>query len=1131
MDTKFRSGFLVSDGAGTGRRRLLTLSICLACLLTGIVAAGAQNPARTPAGNAISPKKHVVAQAASAETDDVMRSVIRLKHRIAVLKETAEQKKRAEARRKRGEPDEADEGERDRDAVASRRAEKTRGHADEDNRAVARRTKREEEEEDGTDYLQAYLYYLRQRAYPNDRIDPTAKMRALRHRNGMPMATAIGQHSAEGTGGLVPPGGGRRRPHVIGLPNMWQFVGPNNLAIPYTIYYGIPPLSGRINAVAYDPVNAGVYYIAGATGGVWKTTDSGATWTPLADTWPELPVSSLAVDPTNTNVIYAGTGDFDGYLGHGIGIMKSTDGGQTWTDIDPLPTNPSNPATGMDGYAVSAILIDPDNHNLITATLGRGDNTYGYVWQSADGGNTWNSVIQVVASWSGLTCSAKDSAGTRYYYACAPATVVNGNFTSARVYRSTNRGATWTSLTLPFNAEAQVKVAASPNFPQTVYLLDGYESRIWKSINAGATWTNITGNFSNDWSQVGYDKHIEVGTGKTSQGAAQDVVYVGLIDLVRSIGGGTTWGSIGGPTTSNNAITHNDQHGFMLNPNNPNEALVGNDGGAYLLTFNAQGSPSYRSLNMNLGVTQFYTADFHPTDSTFMIGGAQDNATPVAVGDLSNWQDVVGGDGDGCAINQTNPSVQYGSVYDYSDLERTGDSWNSSDSIAPDIGNDSVAFIPPLTLAPASQNLLYAATNYLYRYNDTSGSWASRLGNRQLAGSGAYVQYIAVAPSDSNRIYTGSVDGKVWMTTDGGNTWKEIDTASGNNTSLPGLSIQSIAISPTNPSNIMVGLSGSGSPHLWACANTLAGTSLTWTSISGTGANALPDASLNSVAIDIDDPVHTFYAGTDIGVFQTLDGGNTWQNATNPLGLPNAQVNVLKPVPGTRYLYAATYGRGMWRIKLNTAILSLTLKPTSVVGGTQVTGTVTISDPAPVKGFPVTLASDTPNVAAPAVTSLVVPYGQTTAQFVINTQWPLNPPTVTVNISASANNITRTAPLTVQNTPVPYLAVQATLTRTSNGISAKITVTNNGAAAANSVQITVGSLTNQNSHTSASGTPLPLSFGNLASGASNSQTITFPASIGKTGDLSLLRVSGRYQQAGQGAGSGSFVGSQQQNLP
>jgi hypothetical protein len=719
------------------------------------------------------------------------------------------------------------------------------------------------------------------------------------------------------------------------------------------------------------------------------------------------------------------------------------------------------------------------------------------------------------------------------------------------VYRSDDRGMTWNTMKLPASLQgnsAHVKVAPSPTSVGTLYLIDDYNEKLWKTTNQGAAWTDITAGFNSaqniagwyqgvdyDWSQSSYDEHIECGTTKNAQGVTQDVVYVGLIDLTRSVNGGTTWKSIGGPVYSpSNALLHSDQHALMINPANSSQLLIGCDGGIFRLTFNAAGNPSYVGLSANMGITEFYHADFHPTDPTTMLGGTQDNATPAALGDLSNWQNEVGGDGAGCAINPLNPAVQYGTVDSYNDMQRTGDSWNSIVwDITPNFGNDIIAFIPPLAIDAKTPSNVYAGTNYLWRYQDNIGAygaWYPRLGNQMLAGNGAYIQCITVAPTDSNRIYTGSVDGQLWMTTNGGANWTEIDTGT---TSLPTLAITSIVVSPTNSSSILVGLSGDGSgfPHLWACTNTLAGTTRTWSSVSGNGATGLPDISLNTIALDVDDPVNTIYVGMDVGVFQTLDGGNTWQNATVPLGLPNVIVNELKAVPGTRYLNAATYGRGMWRIKLNTDVASVTTNPTSVVGGIAVTGTVTITDPAPPGGFPVSLGSDTPGVAMPATPTVVVPAGQTSAPFTINTHMPINPAMVTVNISATANGLAKSAALTVQNVAIPHFVMNAQFTRTTGGIVVTITLTNNGAAEADNVQIKAATLLNSGTRATATGAALPLAFGNLKSGASNSLTLTFPAGIGNTGDLSLLRMSGNYQQASPATGSGSFNAAQQQNLP
>jgi photosystem II stability/assembly factor-like uncharacterized protein len=184
------------------------------------------------------------------------------------------------------------------------------------------------------------------------------------------------------------------------------------------------------------------------------------------------------------------------------------------------------------------------------------------------------------------------------------------------------------------------------------------------------------------------------------------------------------------------------------------------------------------------------------------------------------------------------------------------------------------------------------------------------LGNQQLSVNGVVIA-IAGAPSNANVIYTGSNQGELWMTTNGGSSWRRLAPGS----SLPNRAITAIAVHPNNPYKIYVALGGTGTAHVWRCDNTLAST-VQWVNISGSGSTALPDIHTNTLALDPSAPDRILYVGTDIGMFYTLDGGATWRNGTAPLGLPNVQVNTLKVVPGTGYLMAATYGRGMWRIRL-----------------------------------------------------------------------------------------------------------------------------------------------------------------------------------------------------------------------
>ena len=206
-------------------------------------------------------------------------------------------------------------------------------------------------------------------------------------------------------------------------------------------------------------------------------------------------------------------------------------------------------------------------------------------------------------------------------------------------------------------------------------------------------------------------------------------------------------------------------------------------------------------------------------------------------------------------------------------------------------------------------------TNYLYRRDDTTGMWTSHVGGVALASSGNYIAYITVAPSDSNRIYTGSNTGEVYMSTDFGANFKQINTGA---PSLPNRAITYLVVDPANPNRLFVTVGGSGSGHVFVCANTTAAGRI-WTNISGAGANAIPDINTNTIALDTDAPNNTYYIGNDVGVFITTNGGATWTNATQPLGLPNVQVNDLAAIAGQRTLYAATFGRGIWKIALGTS--------------------------------------------------------------------------------------------------------------------------------------------------------------------------------------------------------------------
>lgn len=818
----------------------------------------------------------------------------------------------------------------------------------------------------GLDHLQALEYYTSLRAYPNDTIDWDALKSGIRHRDAMD----------------------RYRPMLL---QYWEYLGPKGLTPPLQTGYGTGKIAGRINDVAFDPNNSSTIYASAPAGGVWKSTDAGSTWAALTDAWSDLSTSSITVDPHDSNTIYVGTGDFDGSGGISQGVMRSTNAGLTWTNWGPAAATSS---------AVRRILVDPEDSTIVTVITGRGASGTGQVWRTDDSGDTWTAVITASASWDDLVCSARDISGNRTYYACAGGT-------SAQVWKSADRGATWTQLTVPMRTGSSSSdtsdLAVSPVTPGTVYLLGTGDKKVWRSIDNGTTWQDMTSGAlaSADWSQAGYDFYITCSTN-----ASNDVLYVGLVDLLVSINSGTTWTSLMLANTGND-LAHVYQHQMAIDPANASHSLAANDGGIYGVNLAANGTGTFTSLNTNLGVTQLYWADLHPTDATKLITGSLGQGTPASLGSLSSWTSVTPGNAGQPIINQNTPAIQYSTLQYFGasssggtiGFYRTANNWASMATVSTDAGSDRIGFEGPITFTPSLGGTLLLGTNYLYKYSEAGNLWTPRLGGQQLSASST-VTSIGVTVADGNVIYTGSGDGQLWVTRNTGTNWSQINTGT---VSLPNRAFTGLKVQPGNANDVLVGLSGSGVDHLWRCLDTSA-SSRTWVDVSGAGPSALPDTAINAIALDPSSPTTTWFVGTDIGVFKTSDAGSTWMNITSPYGLPNVHITSLTVRNG--YLYATTFGRGMWRLNTSTTlgitIMSLTVNPTEVVGPASSTGTVTLNGAAPNGGVDVALtSSDTTSATVPP--TVHVDAGQTSGTFTITTFAVDTTATVTITGSLGGN--------------------------------------------------------------------------------------------------------------------------------
>lgn len=848
--------------------------------------------------------------------------------------------------------------------------------------------------EDRDDFFEARQFFIRDRLDRRGKFVPTNRDRALVHAGKMAIDL-----------------GGKATPAVKAQAGLatgsWFNIGPSSQIPASTLFNGPSPVSGRVNAVQYNPSNPSIVYAGTAGGGLFKSYDGGQNWTPLTDAWPYLSISAIAIDRTAPSTIYIGTGDFQGLMPYSFGIMKSIDGGSTWTNYG---------KSLFGGLAISRILIDPDNHNLITITTGRGydlnagswsdwlhggslDGLQGGIYQSTDAGKTWTRRNPPYADWCGLDISVPDGLGNRTYWAAGS---YPNNSYQGTVWYSNDRGMTWSAAANVNGNRIAMDVACSKIDHGTVYLLapdsnpggfppyDGTNtSTVYKTTDGGLNWYDYGGGFPDsaslpgfdgyfyNWSQGFYDYYIRTSSA-TIGGVAQDVVYVGLISLVVSPDGANTWTDVGqcfsydAASGTSSARLHVDQHAWAANPLDPNTVLLGNDGGVFEMVFDPSSmSVVFSPLNHNgLISTQFYTMAVNPTSNSDVIAGAQDNGSPMFTGNKGNWNTITAGDGGFCAVDPHNPSIQYVTANGVN-VARTTDNWSSgamiSDaSIFP--GSEIRSFIPPLAVGNTGE--LYYATDHLWRWTSAAG-WKGDLGGQLLSASGG-VRSIAICPG-SNKLYTGSQDGQLWMTPDLGSTWQRID---GGSTSLPMAPMVALSVSPAANNDIVVGLAGYGTSHLWRCSRTDLGASKTWVDVSGSGINGLPDAPVSSVARDPYSPLTTWYVGTDVGVFVTRNAGNTWANMSGAAGLPNVQVTDLKVSGG--YLWAATYGRGIWRIKLEDSSLvavGSVSAPSSIIGSATGYATLNLNMPAAFGGAVVKLASDSPNLKIQS--TALIPNGAT----------------------------------------------------------------------------------------------------------------------------------------------------------
>jgi photosystem II stability/assembly factor-like uncharacterized protein len=673
-------------------------------------------------------------------------------------------------------------------------------------------------------------WFFEQRAYPNNFIPQNAYANAMIQRDIL------------------------RQQNSDNMPNInWVSLGPTP-----GYYFNYGNISSRVVTGAFHPTNPSTIYIGPANGGVWKSTDSGVNWTPLTDNQPSMSMGAIAIDPTNPNIIYAGTGEatYSGASYYGRGLLKSTDAGTTWQHItNGLPSS---------SY-FSRIKIRPNHPNELLAALGNGG-----LLRSTNSGLNWTTLVSgrcddVVFTFTGDTAFAVGSGiGFR---------------------RSLDGGQTFTTFGTGLGTGVRTHFdlcLAQPAFMYASVHVSG-NVNLFKSTDFGANWTQLStsSSFQSQGGQAWYDLYCRVNP------VNPNLVYVGTIDIWRTTDG-TTFSNI--TNGYGGGYVHVDQHFLFFHPTDPNTIMSCNDGGIWLSTNSGN---SFTNLNQNLTLTQFYRIAASPFTPSRILGGTQDNGTQQTYSTL-NWAAAYGGDGGEVSFNPFNSNFILGETQNGGLFRTTngGTSWNSATSGIST--GENVAWVAPIIAHPTIDGTFYTARQRVYRSTNNGGAWTAVSGN--VNGSSA-VREMAISKTNPSVLYA-STGGTIFLSTDGGATFT-------NKTSgLPARTITSINIHPNDENIALLTFSGFGTNKVYKTTDM----GSTWINIHGN----LLDSPVNDGFIYTYDALNpnTYFVGTDIGVFLTQDNGASWVELPN--NLPNTVIVHLDYSHSNKMMRAGTHGRGVY---------------------------------------------------------------------------------------------------------------------------------------------------------------------------------------------------------------------------
>jgi photosystem II stability/assembly factor-like uncharacterized protein len=672
-----------------------------------------------------------------------------------------------------------------------------------------------------------------------------------------------------------------------------------------------PFRGGRVNGVCGVPGQPNTFYFGSVGGGVWKSTNAGRTWKPVFDSEPVASIGAIAVAPSDSRIVYVGTGETDmrDSISFGNGMYKSADSGSTWRHI------------GLEGTRqIGRVLVDPRNADVVfVAALGHayGPNPDRGVFRSRDGGASWQKVLFKDEN-VGAVDLAMDPADPRIVYAALWATrrppwyVYNpANGPGSGIYKSSDGGTTWQPLTagLPAEGVGRIGLAVSPARASRIYaIIDAKEGGLYRSDDAGANWSRISGD-TRIWGRGWYFCKVVVDP------VNADTVYVQNTSIYKSTDAGKSWTPIKG------APGGDDYHQLWIYPDDPSRMIAASDQGAIVTV---DGAATWSSW-YNQPTAQMYhvAADYR---FPYWVTGAQQDSgavgTPVrsshSVISMHDWTGLcAGGESGYTAPDPLHPEILFGGT-----VSRCNVVTGALQNVSPERGGQGPfrhAWTQPLVFSQADPHALYYANQSLYKTTNGGESWTkispdltredpgvpSNLAAAAAADAPAdkrrgVIYTIAPSPVNASMIWVGTDDGYIQVTADGGSNWQ--------NVTPPGLTAWS-KVTMIDASHFEAGEAFAAverhqledyEPYLYRTRDS----GKTWHKITG----GLPTGVyLQTVK---EDPVRKglLYAGTELGVFVSFDDGDSWQSLQ--LNLPPASMRDLA-IHGDD-LIVATHGRGFW---------------------------------------------------------------------------------------------------------------------------------------------------------------------------------------------------------------------------